>query len=116
ARAPQIYKRRIAIDDVLGDAKAGRAAQLVVDPAQPADLDLASGRLGSKPGIVEGKLPVRVEPGVRPAACRPIQLVDVAARLVGEQPAGLPRAVGEDKNVAPREGRHLEWSLVIHSV
>jgi hypothetical protein len=55
-----------------------------------------AGRLRSETRIVERELLARIDGGVRPAARRAVELVDVRTVLVGTEPAGLSGAVRFD--------------------
>ena len=89
----------VAVDDVLGDAEAGRLAHEIVEAPQPGDLDGIALGARAEPAVVEGKLQLGVDAAVGGDAGGAKELVDVAARLVGHEAAGLAGAVREDQDV-----------------
>ena len=74
----------MTVDDVLGDAQPCRLAQEIAAPTDPADLDAIVVRRRPNSGVVEGHLGGWINRRVRSAARRVVQLVYVAAPLVGQ--------------------------------
>ena len=89
----------VAVDDVLGDAEAGRLAHEVVEAPQPGDLDGIAVAARAEARVVEGQLQRGVDAVVGGDAGGAEELVDVAARLVGHEAAGLAGAVREDQDI-----------------
>lgn len=113
AGAPETHQRDIAVDEVARDAEAGSTAEAIVDAPHHRHLDVTAGEPRTASGVVIRELAVRIDGCVRPAARRPKELVNVAAEFIDLYAAGLPVAVGKDKNVAAGEGRHSVRRIVV---
>jgi hypothetical protein len=99
AGTPQLDKRSVAVNDVAGDAEPGCLSNLIVDPAKDPTAEVPAIGLGAQPGIIESRLLPRINEGIRPAAGRAIELVDIATLLVETEPACLPGSIREDHDV-----------------
>ena len=93
ARPVGAEQRRIAVDDVIGDAVAGRLGEHILEaPERPANLAFV--RIGAEAGIVEADLPGAIRLARRHEQAIDIRPVD----RVGA--AGLPRPIREDADIA----------------
>lgn len=96
----------------------GVLEQIIDAAKKPRPLEAATVRFRPQARIIEGQLSRRIDCVVRATTRRAVELIDVAARLVGHETASLPCPVGKDHDVLghdqlpPQKCRMVAWLYI----